>query len=68
MQDMQDKKCSFLSYDFYWMTSGTVEEVPVGHVHQTLLVGGSGVRSAQMRWGEILMRAAGGGKKRSMQW
>ena len=26
------------------------------------------MRGATMRWGELLRRAAGGGKRRSMQW
>ena len=47
---------------------GTVDQLPKGHIHQTLLVGGNGVRSATMRWGELLMKASGGGKTRSMNW
>jgi hypothetical protein len=45
----------------------TVENIPAGHIHQTLLVGGSGVRAATMRWGELLMKASGN-KTRSMRW
>jgi hypothetical protein len=47
---------------------GTVDTVPAGHIHQTLVVGGSGTRAATMRWGELLMKASGGGKTRSMRW
>ena len=47
---------------------GTLSSVPAGHTHATLLVGGDGVRAATMRWGELLMQSAGGGKRRSMNW
>ena len=50
------------------LPEGTLASAPAGHTHATLLVGGRGVRAATMRWGDLLRRAAGGGKRRSMAW
>lgn len=47
---------------------GTLTSAPAGHEHLTLLVAGEGVGATMLRWGELLRRAAGGGKERSMQW
>ena len=54
--------------NFSFGIQGTVENVPKGHVHYTLLVAGEGVRSTAFRWGELMMQASGGGKTRSMHW
>eukprot|EP00041_Stephanoeca_diplocostata_P028325 m.800507 g.800507 ORF g.800507 m.800507 type:complete len:823 (-) comp23355_c0_seq15:151-2619(-) len=47
---------------------GTTVTVPPGHLHRTLVVSGSSVSKAMLRWGDIFLASAGGGKKRSMQW
>ena len=54
--------------NFSFGMQGTVENVPKGHVHYTLLIAGKGVRSAAFQWGEVMMQASGGGKTRSMRW
>eukprot|EP01047_Picozoa_sp_COSAG01_P027782 COSAG01_NODE_1845_length_9070_cov_16.651806_1_plen_809_part_00 len=54
--------------NFSFGLQGTLRAVPAGHTHMTLLVAGRGVRAATMRWGALLLRAAGGGKRRSMAW
>jgi|EP01049_Picozoa_sp_SAG25_P009197 hypothetical protein len=58
----------YMNGSFSFGLQGTLSSVPPGHVHRTLLVAGSGVRAATMKWGELLLKAAGGGKRRSMAW
>ena len=46
----------------------TLQSAPPGHEHVTLVAAANSPRAAMMRWGDVFMRAAGAGKRRSMAW
>ena len=46
----------------------TVGSVPKGHLHRTIVVAGTSVTQALMRWGDLFLASAGGGKERSMKY
>ena len=43
---------------------GSVARIPVGYVHPTVVVGGLGVASALMDWGNVLLRRSGKSRTR----